>query len=58
MVAEYTEDLKIKAVDGVLPFNTVYEWYNEQREKLKIAISKSNNVAFIQKNLKARRFAI
>ncbi len=54
MVAEYTEDLRIKAVDGVLPFNTVYEWYNEQREKLKIAISKSNNVAFIQKNLKVR----
>ena len=54
MVAEYTLDLKIKAVDGVLPYSTVYEWYNAQKEKLKIAILNGCEIEFNQKGLKAR----
>ena len=54
MVAEYTPDLKIKAVDGVLPYNNVYEWYNAQKEKLKTSLSNGEDIEFSQKGLKAR----
>lgn len=35
MTAEYSEDLQINQLAGVVPFNNVYEWFNEQKTVIK-----------------------
>lgn len=37
MVAEYSEDLKIKALAGAVPYDNVYEWFDAQQLALKAA---------------------
>ncbi len=40
MVVEYTKDLYIKALDGVVPYQNVYGWFNEQKIKLSERVKK------------------
>lgn len=54
MTAEYTEDLKIKALSGVLPYNTVYEWFNAEQLKLKERLNRDENFCFNDQKLSAR----
>ena len=50
MVAEYSEDLKIKALAGVVPYDNVCEWFGAQQQALNVAKS----VCFNDNNVKLK----
>lgn len=54
MTAEYTEDLKIKALSGVLPYDNVYQWFNGQQKKLKEQLQRKSGTTFSDEKLVAR----
>lgn len=49
-VAEYSEDLQINQLAGVVPFNNVYEWFNAQ----KLAVKNAPTAEFEDKGLVLR----